>query len=87
MRRISRLLAGRARKQGRVDMARLLREVLRDHKAQSFLEYSILIAVVAAAFVAMAMYVRQAVQGKIYRLEDSVTAKSNKGSTPWSVPV
>ncbi|MDD2866324.1 MAG: hypothetical protein WC409_06305 [Candidatus Omnitrophota bacterium] len=68
-------------------MARLLREVLRDHKAQSFLEYSILIAVVAAAFVAMAMYVRQAVQGKIYRLEDSVTAKSNKGSTPWSVPV
>jgi Flp pilus assembly pilin Flp len=68
-------------------MARLLREVLGDRKAQSFLEYSILIAVVAAAFVAMAMYVRQAVQGRIYRLEDSVTAKSNKGSTPWSVPV
>lgn len=54
---------------------------------QSLLEYSILIAVVAAAFVAMAMYVRQAVQGRIYRLEDSVTAKSNKGTAPWTVPI
>jgi len=68
-------------------MARLLREVWRGNKAQSLLEYSILIAVVAAAFLAMTMYVRQAVQGKIYRMEDSVTAKSNKGATTWSVPV
>ncbi|MDD5019657.1 MAG: hypothetical protein PHH75_00715 [Candidatus Omnitrophica bacterium] len=68
-------------------MGRLLREIMVERKAQSLLEYSILIAVVAAAFVAMAMYVRQAVQGRIYRMEDSVTAKSNKGSSSWVIPI
>jgi hypothetical protein len=68
-------------------MAHLFRDVMVGRRAQSLLEYSILIAVVAAAFVAMAIYVRQAVQGKIYRLEDSVAAKSTKGTTSWQVPI
>ena len=44
---------------------------------QSILEYAILIAIVSAAFIAMAMYVRRAVQGKLYKIEDQAIGKQN----------
>lgn len=68
-------------------MAGKLRDILRKSRGQSLLEYSIVVAVVAAAFVAMAMYVQRAIQGKIFRMEDSVTAKSTKGESFWQIPV
>lgn len=55
-------------------------------RAQSLLEYSILITVVAAAFTAMAYYVRQAVQGKISNMDDSVVARRNHSASVPPVP-
>jgi len=52
-------------------------------RGQSVLEYSILVAIVAAAFIAMSMYVRRAVQGRIYAFDDMITAKPNQTSTWW----
>ena len=44
---------------------------------QSVLEYAILIAIVSAAFISMAMYVRRAVQGKLYKIEDQAIGRQN----------
>lgn len=41
-------------------------------KGQSILEYALLIAVVAAAFVAMQAYVNRAVQANLKSLEDQI---------------
>ena len=49
-------------------------------RGQSVLEYALLIAIVSAAFVTMAVYVKRAVQGSLYQIEDRVTAKTQ--STP-----
>ena len=49
---------------------------------QSVLEYSILVAIIAAAFIAMSMYVRRAVQGRIYAFDDQITAKAN--TSTWA---
>ena len=43
---------------------------------QSVLEYAILLGIVSAAFITMTMYVRRAVQGSLYRIEDRITAKT-----------
>lgn len=43
---------------------------------QSVLEYAILLGIVSAAFVTMTMYVRRAVQGSLYQIEDRITAKT-----------
>ena len=71
------------------------RRAVRGLRGQSVLEYSILVAIVAAAFIAMSMYVRRAVQGRIYSFDDMITAKPNQtvswgwgatgtgGWTPW----
>jgi len=48
---------------------------------QSVLEYSILVAIVAAAFLAMSTYVRRAVQGRIYAFDDQISPKPNITST------
>lgn len=44
---------------------------------QAVLEYAILIAIVSAAFITMAMYVRRAVQGKLYKIEEQVIGRQN----------
>lgn len=52
---------------------------------QSILEYAVLLAIVAAAFMTMSFYIRRAVQGKIYAFEGMATAKSNQTGVPsWS---
>jgi Flp pilus assembly pilin Flp len=47
-------------------------------KGQSVLEYAILIAIISAAFAAMAMYVRRAVQGKLYKIEEQAIGRQNQ---------
>ncbi len=51
-------------------------------KGQSVLEYAILIAIVSAAFLAMAVYVRRSVQASIFKIEDRVAVKPNDPFTP-----
>ena len=43
-------------------------------KAQSIMEYAILVAVVAAAFIAMNVYVQRAVQASLKTIENQVNA-------------
>lgn len=51
-------------------------------KGQSVLEYAILIAIVSAAFLTMAVYVRRSVQGSIFKIEDRVAVKPTEPFTP-----
>lgn len=51
-------------------------------RGQSVVEYALLIAIVSAAFLAMAVYVRRAVQGSLYKIEDRVAAKPNEPFVP-----
>jgi Flp pilus assembly pilin Flp len=44
-------------------------------KAQSTIEYAVLIAIVAAAFLAMHLYVQRAVQANFKLIEDQVNAE------------
>jgi len=56
-------------------------------QGQSVLEYAILLAIVSAAFITMSVYVRRAVQGKLYRIDERVVAKNNASvSTPVAQP-
>ncbi|MBU1726885.1 MAG: hypothetical protein KJ880_04585 [Candidatus Omnitrophica bacterium] len=50
------------------------RKILR-RKAQSTIEYAMLIAVVAAAFIAMQVYVQRAARASLKVLEDQVNAE------------
>ena len=52
---------------------------------QAVLEYAVLISLVAAAFIAMSLYVKRAVQGKLYAMEDAVTGKQVHAPVidPW----
>ena len=43
---------------------------------QSVLEYAILLAIVSAAFITMTVYVRRAIQGQLYQIEDKISAKA-----------
>ncbi len=52
---------------------------------QSILEYAILLAIVSAAFLAMSLYVRRAVQGQIYTMEGLTTARSNQTFNPFVI--
>jgi Flp pilus assembly pilin Flp len=47
---------------------------------QSVLEYAILLAIVSAAFITMTVYVRRAIQGQLYQIEEKATSKA-KGNT------
>lgn len=47
----------------------------RKQRAQSTMEYALLIAVVAAAFLAMRVYVQRAVQANLKMIEDQVNAE------------
>jgi Flp pilus assembly pilin Flp len=44
-------------------------------KAQSTIEYALLIAIVAAAFLAMNLYVQRAVQANFKLIEDQINAE------------
>ena len=48
---------------------------------QSVLEYAILLAIVSAAFITMTVYVRRAIQGQLYQIEQRTAAKAKGGST------
>jgi len=47
----------------------------RMRKAQSTIEYALLIAIVAAAFLAMNLYVQRAVQANFKLIEDQINAE------------
>ena len=44
---------------------------------QSVLEYALVLGIISAACIAMAMYVRRAVQGKVQTIESHITPESN----------
>jgi len=44
-------------------------------KAQSIIEYAVLIAVVAAAFTAMHLYLQRSVQANFKQIEDQINAE------------
>lgn len=48
---------------------------------QSVLEYAILLAIVSAAFITMTVYVRRAIQGQLYQIEEKTVAKAKGGAT------
>lgn len=48
---------------------------LREKQAQSILEYSLIIAVVVAALMAMSVYVQRSVQANLKLVEDQVNAQ------------
>ncbi|MFH0876832.1 MAG: hypothetical protein V1863_01230 [Candidatus Omnitrophota bacterium] len=51
-------------------------------RGQQVMEYAVLIAIVSAACLTMAMYIRRAVQGKLYTIEAQVASKANETPTP-----
>lgn len=51
-------------------------------RGQQIMEYAVLIAIVSAACLTMAMYLRRAVQGKLYKIEEQVASKANETPTP-----
>jgi Flp pilus assembly pilin Flp len=50
---------------------------------QSVMEYAVLLMLVSAAFVTMGLYVRRAIQGRIYSLENQVAGKANTTPTGY----
>ena len=49
-------------------------------RAQAILEYALLIAVVAAAFIAMRVYVQRSVQANLKMIEEQINAEVEKPS-------
>ena len=49
-------------------------------KAQSILEYAILIAVVTAALISMSLYVRRAIQANLKTIENQINSEVNETS-------
>ncbi len=52
--------------------------MMKNTRAQSILEYSILIAVVAAALISMSLYVRRAIQANLKTIENQINAEANE---------
>ena len=48
---------------------------MRKKKAQSILEYAILIAVVTAALISMSLYVRRAIQANLKTIENQINSE------------
>ncbi len=61
--------------------------MLRKLKGQSTLEYAMIIAVVVGAILAMQIYLRRGVQGKLRESVDSVGAQYSAGNTTSTVAV
>jgi Flp pilus assembly pilin Flp len=53
---------------------------------QSVLEYAILVSIVAAAVMAMTLYVRRAIQGKLYQMDERITVQSLAPTSITYVP-
>jgi len=47
-------------------------------KAQSIMEYAVLIGVVSAALIAMSLYVRRAIQANLKTVENQINAEVNE---------
>lgn len=54
---------------------------------QSVLEYSLLLVIVASAIGAMTLYVRRAVSGELYKIDDQMTGKATNAVGTWVPPV
>lgn len=61
---------------------------------QTVLEYALLLAIVSAAFITMSVYVRRAIQGRLYMIDQRVAAKDVKSPAAlpppppcWSWPI
>lgn len=50
-------------------------------RAQSFIEYAVVVAVVSLSLIVMGLYVRRAVQGNLNNIEDQAVVKATKGAT------
>ena len=59
-------------------------KLLRNKRAQTTLEYAILIGVVAAALIAMQMYLKRGYQGKIRDSADSMGGQFSPGLTAYN---
>ena len=68
-------------------MLKILKEKLSRQTGQNLLEYSIIVALVAAAFTAMSFYIGRAVQGQLNDM-DGLTVPKKTTSTPvFTVPI
>jgi len=52
--------------------------MLKTKKGQNTLEYTVIVSVVAAALLAMSLYVRRAIQANLKILQDQVNFEANK---------
>ncbi len=68
-------------------MGMLIEWVHRSKRGQSILEYGILLVVVSTALMMMTLYVRRAVQGKLYAIDDMITPKTNEIIGAWTPPI
>ena len=68
-------------------MGTLIERWGRVKKGQSILEYGILLVVVSTALMMMTLYVRRAVQGKLYSIDDMITPKTNEIIGVWTPPI
>jgi Flp pilus assembly pilin Flp len=59
----------------------------RAKKGQSVMEYGILLVVVATALMGMGLYVRRAVQGKLYAIDDQISPRPNVSQAVWTPPI
>ena len=55
------------------------------NKAQSIIEYSVLIAVVVAAFLAMRTYIERAAKANIKLMEEKANAQATEPIQPWTI--
>ena len=58
-----------------------------NRKAQSVLEYGILVAVVAAAFIAMSQYVNRAINARLKQVQEEVSDSPEPGVSVTPTPV
>jgi uncharacterized protein (UPF0333 family) len=66
-------------------MLRAIRNILTKKKAQSTLEYAVLIGVVVAGLIAMQTYVKRGFQGKLRENADSIGEAFSPGYTTYNV--
>ncbi|MFH1691012.1 MAG: hypothetical protein ABIC68_00360 [Candidatus Omnitrophota bacterium] len=63
-------------------LGKSVRRGLRPCSGQAVLEYAVLVAIVAAAFISMSFYIKRAVQGSISMIESKgVVAKADSAPT------
>jgi Flp pilus assembly pilin Flp len=50
----------------------VIKRLLKNHKAQSIIEYAVLLTVVSAAFIAMYVYLQRTVQARFKQVESEI---------------